>query len=444
MTLWIVLTAMAAFVAAALTIPLVRRQEAKADARTATLAVLKDQLADVDVQLAAGTIPPQDAEGLRIEIKRRMLAAGHLTDDAARPFAARALSGVAVGLAAMVALAAAALYSSMGQPQLATGSAATATATAALPPPGTLPPGAPSQDQAEADAEVGRLVAGLEARLADNPEDAEGWRMLGWSYYNLRRFPDSARAYERAVALDPTGEGYQSAYGEALVQSAEGQVTPAALAAFTRANAQDGQDARARYFLGIQKAQSGNLSGAIDNWVALLEDSTADAPWVPQLRDIINGTAAEAGIDVTARLAAVQPRTSGGATVAAPAPPAIAMAAALANQGPPPSNTAATNTSSGAPAGVLPGPTADQAAQIQRLPPGQQQQMIRGMVEGLAARLETNPQDESGWLRLMRARTVLGETAEARTTRDKALAAFQGNAAAQSRIRAAAVEMAIQ
>lgn len=430
MTLWIILTAMAALVAAALTIPLVRRQEARADARAATLAVLKDQLADVDVQLAAGTIPPQDAEGLRIEIKRRMLVAGHLPDDVARPFAARALSGVAVGLAAMVALAAAALYSSMGQPELATG-AGPGPATAAAPPPA----GAPPADQAEADAEVARLVAGLEARLEQNPEDAEGWRMLGWSYYNLRRFPDAARAYARAVALNPDGEGYQSAYGEALVQAAEGQVTPQALEAFTRANAQNGQDARARYFLGIQKAQSGNLAGAIDDWISLLADSQADAPWVPQLRDIINGTAAEAGLDVSARLAAIQPPTSGGASVAAPAPPAIA-AAALANQPPP-------QAPQSAPAGVLPGPTPEQAAQIQRLPPGQQQQMIRGMVEGLAARLEANPQDEAGWLRLMRARTVLGETAQARADRDKALAAFSSDPQAQARIRSAAAEMAI-
>lgn len=421
MTLWIVLTAMAALVAAALTIPLVRRQEARVDARSATLAVLRDQLADVDVQLAAGTIPPADAEGLRIEIKRRMLAAGHIADDVARPFASRALSGVAIGLAVMVATAAAALYSSMGQPQLATAGGNDAAASPAQ----GAPAGAAPEDQAQADAEVGRLVAGLETRLADNPDDAEGWRMLGWSYYNLRRFPDAARAYARAVALDPQGEGYQSAYGEALVQVADGQVTPDALAAFGRAAALDGQDARARYFLGIQKAQSGDLAGAIDDWMRLLGDSQADAPWVPQLRNIITGTAQEAGIDVSARLAAIRPPATGGATVASPAPPAIAAAATAA------------------PAGVLPGPSADQAAAIQALPPGQQQQMIRGMVDGLAERLKSNPKDEGGWLRLMRARTVLGETAQARVARDQAIAAFAGDPAAQARIRAASAEMEI-
>jgi cytochrome c-type biogenesis protein CcmH len=409
MTLWIILTAITAVVAALLTLPLVRRQEARADARAATLAVLKDQLADVDVQLAAGTIPPADAEGLRIEIKRRMLAAGHIVEDSARPFTSRALSGVAIGLVGLVALAAAALYAGMGKPDLANA-------------PGSTVAQAPAASSADpesdpaADAEIARLVTGLEARLAEKPEDAEGWRMLGWSYYNLRRFDEAAKAYARAVALAPQGPGYQSAYAEALVQVAQGEVTPQAAAAFRLAAAQDGTDARARYYLGIAKAQSGDLKGALDDWISLLGESAADAPWVPQLRGIIDATAREAGIDISARLASLNPPASGGASVNVPPPP---------------------------PPGVLPGPSAEQAAAVQALPPAQQQQMIRGMVEGLAERLKANPKDEAGWLRLMRARTVLGEMAAARAARDSALAAFSADPAAQSRLRAAAADMGI-
>lgn len=407
MTLWIILTALAALCAALLTVPLVRRAEARADARAATLAVLKDQLADVDVQLAAGTIPPADAEGLRTEIKRRMLAVGHLAEDASRPLAARALSGVAIGLAAMVALAAAALYSSMGRPDLVTGRAPAPVAAA--------DPEADPATQAAADAEIARLVTGLEARLAEKPDDAEGWRMLGWSQYNLRRFEESARAYARAVALNPNGEGYQSAYAEALVQVAGGQVTPQAKAAFLKAAAQDGSDARARYYLGIEKAQSGDLTGALDDWIRLLGDSEPDAPWVPQLRSIITATAAEARVDVSGRLAALTPPASGGARVRQPE----------------------------APAGVMPSPTAEQVEAVQALPPAAQQQMIRGMVEGLAEKLKANPRDEAGWLRLMRARSVLGETQAARAARDSALTAFASDPAAQGRIRAAAADMGL-
>jgi cytochrome c-type biogenesis protein CcmH len=65
------------------------------------------------------------------------------------------------------------------------------------------------------------------------------------------------------------------------------------------------------------------------------------------------------------------------------------------------------------------------------------------MVDKLAARLKDNPRDEAGWLRLMRARTVLGDQAAAVRARNDAMAAFAGDAATQARIRAAGTEMGI-
>ena len=416
MTLWIILTLMVAIVAAVLTIPLVRRHEARADARTATLAVLRDQLADVDVQLAAGAIPPADAEGLRIEIKRRMLAAGHIPEEARVALASRTLSGLAIGLAALVALAGGALYATMGKPGLA--GTSVPLAAAATPPPAA---GA----EAEGAGEIAALVAGLEKKVAANADDPECWRMLGWSYFQMQRFDDSARAYGKAVALKPDGTGFQSAYGEALVQVANGAVTPAAADAFAKAQAQDGADARARYFLGVKKQQDGDAKGALDDWITLLGESATDAPWVPQLRSVIEQTAGDAKIDVSARLAALRPPASGGASVAAPPMPGLA------------------GTAASAPAGVMPGPSADQVAGAAAMTAGDRQAMIRGMVDGLAKKLQANPRDESGWLRLMRARSVLGENTAAARARNDAIAAFAGDPAAQARIRAAATEIGI-
>ncbi len=416
MTLWIILTLLAAVAAAWLTIPLVRRHDARVDARAATIAVLKDQLADVDVQLAAGSIQPGEAEGLRNEIRRRLLAAGHIPAELDRTMGQGALSGVALGLAAMVALAGAALYASMGRPDLA----------APAGPQAAAPPAAPDAAPDAAAGEVAQLVAGLEQKLQTAPDDAEGWRMLGWSYFQTGRYGDSARAYAKAIALNPDGDGYQSAYGEALVQEAGGQVTPAAAAAFERAAAQDGSDARARYFIAVRKAESGDRKGAIEDWLRLLADSPADAPWLPQLRQVIEQTAGAAGIDIAARLAATRP--AGSASVPG-LPPQVAAAAAARASGPP--------------AGVMPGPSRDQVQAAQQMSPADQQKMIRSMVDGLAQKLKANPKDEQGWLRLMRARQVLGEAAEARAARDLALSAFAGDAAAQGRIRAAAAEMGL-
>jgi cytochrome c-type biogenesis protein CcmH len=304
----------------------------------------------------------------------------------------------------------------MGKPGLA--GTSVPLAAAATPPPAA---GA----EAEGAGEIAALVAGLEKKVAANADDPEGWRMLGWSYFQMQRFDDSARAYGKAVALKPDGTGFQSAYGEALVQVANGAVTPAAAEAFAKAQAQDGADARARYFLGVKKQQDGDAKGALDDWITLLGESATDAPWVPQLRSVIEQTAGDAKIDVSARLAALRPPASGGASVAAPPMPGLPGAGASA------------------PAGVMPGPSADQVAGAAAMTAGDRQAMIRGMVDGLAKKLQANPRDESGWLRLMRARSVLGENTAAARARNDAIAAFAGDPAAQARIRAAATEIGI-
>src|SRR5262249_26098680 len=67
-----------------------------------------------------------------------------------------------------------------------------------------------------------------------------------------------------------------------------------------------------------------------------------------------------------------------------------------------------------APAGsAMPQPSREQQEAMASMTPEQRQQAIRGMVEGLAARLKDNPQDRGGWLRLANAWKVLGENASA-------------------------------
>lgn len=60
--------------------------------------------------------------------------------------------------------------------------------------------------------------------------------------------------------------------------------------------------------------------------------------------------------------------------------------------------------------------------------------MVRGMVERLATRLESAPNDEGGWQQLIRSRMVLGEKDAAATALSKAIAAFASDNAAQDRL----------
>jgi cytochrome c-type biogenesis protein CcmH len=78
----------------------------------------------------------------------------------------------------------------------------------------------------------------------------------------------------------------------------------------------------------------------------------------------------------------------------------------------------------GAQAGLAPVSARDVVpglAEIEDMTEEDRQAAIRSMVEGLAARLEAEPDDPEGWLRLAQARAVLGEPGAAREAYDRAL-----------------------
>ena len=380
MMLWIVLTAMIALAAAGLTIPLVRRYDARS-AQGGVLDILKTQLKEVDAQAAAGHIGESEAEALRAEIKRRILSEAPTAQAVSRPIPAGALLWVALGLVGIVAISAAALYATMGRPEF-TSTAAPASGQAA----------APSQHPM---GDVDRMVASLESRLQKSPNDPQGWQMLGWSYMRLDRPADAARAYGRAVSIDPDNGEYLSAQGEAMVQ-AEGRVSPAAAAVFRRVRTIDPADPRARYFLAIFRDQQGDRAGAMSDLIALIKSAPPDAPWLAQVRSYAETKAREQGLDLSRQLPA-----------------------------------------------TAPGPTAAQVAAAGEMSETERQAMIRSMVERLDSQLKANPRDVSGWVRLMRARMVLGEKAAAAAAYRDARKAFAGAAADQAALQQAAVSLGV-
>ena len=393
--LWMILTLMVALAAVGLAIPLVRRHDAARTARGSVAEVLKGQLGEIEAQAAAGALPPDEAESLKADVKRRVLAEGRETEAPARPLSERTLLILARGLVAVVVLAATGLYLKIGQP--AAGGPAAPEATAAL------PPGHPN-------GEVTAMIGQLEARMKKAPNDAEGWRMLGWSYLQVGRNADAATAYGRAVALDPHNGEYLSAQGEATVLASQGQVTPAAEAIFRKAVSLDAGDPRARYYLAVGKDQKGDAKGAMDDWIALLKSAPPDAPWAPEVRAFVEKVAQDRHVDLTGRLPP------------APAGPALAEAA---------------------PSGSPPGPNADQVAAAGQMSAEGRQAMIEGMVAKQAASLKANPRDLDGWQRLIRARMVLGQAQAAAQAYRDASKVFAGSPTEQAALRQTAASVGV-
>jgi cytochrome c-type biogenesis protein CcmH len=392
-TLAIVLVVMLVVAAVGLAIPLVRRYDAAAREGETIAAVIRGQLDEVDAQAASGQIGSDAAAALRTELKRRLLVEARARPVAVRLLSDRAGARLALLVATAVALAAAGLYAVGGRPDLATSGEVAAEVAAAT---GTAP--AP-------DNGIGDLIRPLEARAAASPDDATGWRTLAMAYFEEQRFADAAAAYARAVKLRPRDAALLSAQGEALTQAAGGIVTPAAAQAFTAAHGLDATDARARYFLALARDQHGDHKGAIDGWVALLNDGPADAPWAAQLRGFVEQAAKQAGISLAGRLKAPLPVLAGAANARGPDAAAVAAAGGMSDDA--------------------------RAA------------FIKGMVDNLAAKLAANPRDADGWIRLIRARKVMGDAAAAKAALAKGEAAFADDPATAKSISDAAAAMGV-
>ena len=301
--------------------------------------------------------------------------------------------GVA-GLLAVSAIAVAALRSGGSEPETTGNASANAMAA---------PGHAGSMDE---------MVAQLRERLRQDPDNAEGWFMLGMTYRGGEHFPEAEQAFRRAMELQPRNANYAAYLGETLLLKG-GNAPPAeAGTLFRRALELEPGNAQARYYLATLKDMGGDHRGAVDDLITLLRSAPADAPWEPQVRDAVTTIARQNHIDVANRL-------------------------------PPPHAPAAPGPGSSTATAAIPGPTPDQMRAASGIPPSQQDQMVRTMVDGLAARLRQNPRDAEGWIRLMRSRMVLHDEPAAATALRSGLAAFQGDAATQGRLRAAASELGI-
>lgn len=387
--LWITIAVLTAVALGLLLVPLARRGRAPAPTRAAyDITVYRDQLAEVDRDLDRGLLGDDQARAARIEIQRRMLAAGAEdgsggTEEPARP---RPRGSVAVIAAIAVAVPAGAvgLYLYLGSPGA---------------------PGQPFAERGTATADAGagdreglRAVVGrLAERLLRNPDDLNGWLLLGRSYMTLEHYDDAANAFRRAMGLGDNRADIAADYAEALALGDGGPITPEVRQIFEGVFAAEPRNMKARYYLGMAKAQQGDVRGALQDWVDLQVLSPPDAPWRPVLGQ---------QIERAARALEIDPATM------EPSPGAAALAGAQ-----PPSREPAP----GAPPATTPaGPGRADMEAAARMSDEERAAMIRSMVKRLADRLEENPGDREGWLRLARAYEVLGETEKAGEARARA------------------------
>jgi cytochrome c-type biogenesis protein CcmH len=450
MLLWMILTSLCSAAAVLVATPFLRRYGEREDAASADLLVYRDQLGEVEREVAAGMIAPTQAEGARVEIGRRLIAAQKAIGAAVKGPTLAGNQVAIVGVTGIVVLGSVIIYALSGRPDLPSAQAVRphGVATTAAGPPtsagaGQTAPRSPDPSAAQAPqiaagtapglGSVDEMIERIAARLEKNPGNAEDWRMLGWSYFGTDRYGEAADAYGKAAQLQPKNAQLFASQGEALVRASQGQITPQAMAVLETTHKLDPKEPRARFFLGMAKEQAGNKAAALADWVALAKEADPAEPWVADLLQRIAELAGQMGIAVpdVARAAAQQSGPPGLALLKDAEPAATATVPAR------PVTPSAKTTEPR-------GPTAEDVKAAEALSAGDRNTMIRGMVDGLAARLEKNPRDADGWIKLIRSRKVLGEEADASQALKKALEIFADAPAERAQIVAAAMELQVK
>jgi cytochrome c-type biogenesis protein CcmH len=128
------------------------------------------------------------------------------------------------------------------------------------------------------------MVARLEKRLAEQPDDAPGWARLGRAYVVMGRVDDARQAYGRAVKLAPADIEVLSAYGAFLVSLTPQDPPAEAVAIYERILKVDARHPGALWVLGIQAYNQSRYGEAVKLWERLLAATPADSEIVPQVK----------------------------------------------------------------------------------------------------------------------------------------------------------------
>lgn len=319
-----------------------RRVNAGPTVIDATKAHFRAQLAAIDSDTAIGRMGTAEATAAKGELARELIRLNEEAPVSAVPSASRSQTVAAIIVVAAVAFG---TYAFIGRPDM---------------------PAAPLAGRdlsTENSIDLNAAVKTIEARLAEQPDDLRGWKVVAPVYLQLGRYDDAVRALRRVNELAAPTSDSLTDLGEALMMQQNGVISDEAMGLFRRAAAMDQNHIRARYYIASEETRAGHYDDAVRDWNALLGLGSGDEPWAATARS---------------GLAFAQARLGGSSEAA------------------------------GADNSTVQPDTAQ----------------IEAMVDGLAARLKAQGGTIEEWTQLVRSRLVQGRTADAQAAYEAARRAY--------------------
>ncbi|WP_282058258.1 c-type cytochrome biogenesis protein CcmI [Lentibacter algarum] len=380
MLFWIISAALALLIAALFALALLTRRAEAEHPAAYDLRIYRDQLKEVERDLARGVINEADAERIRTEVGRRVLAAD--AQLAIADVSSQQPRALTIVIAATIALiltgGGVAIYTQLGTPGL-----------------GDLPHKArlqasqdlyssrssheaflarlPVRNAPQQEAGYLELVERLREAVASRPDELQGQQFLAQSEARLGNYAAARAAQSAVIRLKGEAVGASDfvTMAQMYITEADGYVSPEAEAALRRALRADRTDPVARYFLGQMWLQNDRPDRAFGLWSQLLNEGPEEAPWIAPIRQSIDDIAWLAGVDYTQ-----------------PAPSEMAT--------------------------DMPGPTVQDIENAGEMTPEERQEMVQSMVQRLNDRLATEGGTPEEWARLISAYGSLGDEGRAR------------------------------
>lgn len=359
MILSIIFGAMALLAVSFLLLPLLRQDTESGDRDSGAIAVLRDQLSEIERDQSRGLISEVEANDAGIEIKRRLLA---LAKTQKAPELATGRGSWAMYIAVVVVgVSGVGVYGSLGSPGMPSVSFAD------------------RSDERAAASEIAGLATELRTRLEadENGGPFQGWILLGQTYMRMNDYSGAVDAFGVGTERPEATSATFSQLAEAMLAVESGIVTPPIEAAIEQAVALDPRNPAAVYYQALALDQTGRSVTAYNVLAQRIAMESEIAPWMEAFIGQLNRIGERLGR---------QP---------------VGPLMLLSQYG-------------------VPGPNADDIAAAAQMSAEDRAEMVQSMVARLAARLEDEPDDLEGWLRLANAYNVLGDLDAARTALSRA------------------------